>query len=83
MRNYTEEMDVIVGALQMAELTLQALPDDSVYELEKIIEVGKTAISLVGAPVEFGATIRQLENHKKALEWAIGTILTYKSMKKE
>ena len=38
MRNFEEEMDVVVGALQMAELTLQALPDDSIYELEKTVE---------------------------------------------
>ena len=83
MRDFKEEMDVVVNALQMAELTLRALPDDSIYELEKAVETAENMAFVMVAPIEFNDTIRRLEYQKKALQWARDTILIFKSVNKE
>ena len=82
MRKFEEEMDVVVGALQMAELTLAALPDDSIYELEKTVEAADNTAFMVVTSAEFVAAMKRLDDQKKLLEWARNTILVYKSIKR-
>ena len=81
MRKFEEEMDAVVDALQMAELMLQALPDDSIYELEKTVRAADNMAFMMVTPVEFVAAINRLDDQKKVLEWARNTILVYKSIK--
>ena len=80
MRDFVEEMDVVVGALQMAGLMLAALPDNSLDELEKTVRAADNTAFMMVAPMKFDATNKRLEDQKKVLEWARGTILAYKSM---
>ena len=83
MRDFKEEMDVVVNALQMAELTLRALPDNSLDELEKVVQSADDIAFAMVPPMELNATTKRLEDQKKVLEWARGTILAYKSIMKE
>ena len=80
MRKFEEEMDVVVRALQAAEMMLRTLPDDSIYELEKTVRAADNMAFMMVAPVEFVTAMKRLDEQKKLLEWARNTILVYKSM---
>ena len=80
MRKFEEEMDVVVKALQTAELMLSILPNNSLDELERTVQSADNTAFIMVAPLELSATTKRLEDQKKVLEWARDTILVYKSI---
>ena len=83
MRNYEEEMDMVIDALRMAELMLIALPDNSLDELEKTVRAADSMAFIMVAPLELDATTKRLKDQKQVLKWARNTISVYKSMEEE
>ena len=83
MRKYEDEMDIVVGALLMAKMMLEGLPDDSLDELEKAVQDADSMAFIMVAPTEFNATTKRLEDQKEVLRWARGTVSICKSMEKK